>query len=145
MTTNIMLVTASWRASIDTDQFLRVGISRMPPRHLRGYRTYPPLLPGSWWRSIADPSAWATRYQEDLDRLDPGKVLADLTAMVPDSRGVALCCWEPPPPGDEWCHRGLVSLWFFSKLGIAVPELGHEDRGCGRCHPMLHTTIRSAK
>jgi hypothetical protein len=141
MLTNIKIVTASWRVPIDTDKFLRVGISRMPPRHLRGYRTYPPLFPGPWWRSISEPSAWAARYQEDLDRLDPAKVIADLAAMVPDVRGIALCCWEPPPPSDEWCHRGLVSFWLYSELGGEVPELGHESHGCGRRHPKLCSTL----
>lgn len=145
MLTNIKIVTASWRAQVDTDRFLRVGISRMPPRHLSGFRTYSPLYPGIWWRSISDPVEWATRYEEDLDRLDPAKVISDFGDMVPDGRGVAVCCWEPPPPSVEWCHRGLVAFWLHSKLGIEVPELGYEDQGCGREHPMLYSTMRSAK
>lgn len=144
MHTNIKIVTTSWRAPVDADLFLRVGISRSPPRHLRGYRTCPAMFPGPWWRSISDPSAWAARYLEDLDRLDPGKVLDDLAAMVPDGRGVALCCWEAPPPSVEWCHRGLVSFWLHSRLDLAVSELGHEHHGCGRCHPMLPASMRSA-
>ncbi len=142
--TNIKIVTTSWRAPVEAAMFLRVGISRMPPRQLRGYRTYAPLYPGRWWREISGAAEWASRYLEDLDRLDPGKVLDDLAAMVRDGRGIALCCWEAPPPSAEWCHRGLVSSWLHSRLDFAVPELGHEDSGCGRCHPMLHASMRSA-
>lgn len=134
----VRIVSASWRDPIDPTAFLRVSISRMSPRNLSGYRGYPRLAPGDWWRSIEDPAEWAARYETDvLDKLDPAKVVVDLMAMVPDGRTVALCCWETFEPFSGWCHRGQVAAWLHERLGLMVVEAGDPARRCGRLHPMM--------
>ena len=134
----VRIVTASWRDPLDPVAFLRVSISRMSPRNLSGYRGYPRLAPGDWWRSIGDPAEWAARYETDvLVKLDPAQVVADLMAMAPDGRTIALCCWETYDPYSGWCHRGQVASWLHQRLGLAVAEARDPSRRCGRHHPML--------
>jgi len=53
-----------------------------------------------------------------------------------------MVCWEHPPPSPSWCHRALVSAWLFKTIGVAVPEVGHEDAGFGWQHPKLHPTLK---
>ena len=133
-----IIVTASWRDVLDPANFIRVGVSRMPPRHLRCYRTYPQLQPGPWWRAIKDPAEWSRRYRSDvLDQLDADQVAADLAAMALDGRMIALCCWETFDPPSGWCHRGQISGWLSERLDLHVAELGDPENRCGALHPML--------
>lgn len=43
---------------------------------------------------------------------------------------------------SKWCHRGLVSAWFYDTLELEVFELGQEAEGFGHTHPKLHPSVR---
>jgi hypothetical protein len=99
------------------------------------------LQPGKWF-SAAGLEEFTRLYNEEiLGPLDPEAVVKDLVGMA-EGRIPALLCWEPPEPGPEWCHRSLVSVWLWDKLGLEVPELDHEHEGCGWAHPKLHPDVR---
>lgn len=53
-----------------------------------------------------------------------------------------LLCWEHPPPNPKPCHCALVSVWLWERMGLEVPELGHEAEGFGWSHPKLHPDVR---
>lgn len=115
---------------------MRIGISRGPPRgQQRGYRMYGPLAPGPWLRSV-DRGEFERRYLEQLGRLDPQTVLADLAAIAA-GQIPTLLCFERPPPDPAWCHRGLVSAWLADQAIIQVVEFGHDTAGWGSHHPKL--------
>ena len=59
------------------------------------------------------------KYLEQLERLDPEKVLNDLETM---SRGkdVVLVCFEKD---NTHCHRSLCAKWLRDNLGICAREL----------------------
>jgi len=82
------------------------------------------------------PDEYRRLYMDQLARLDPRKVLHELSevagGLVP-----ALLCFEPPPPNTAWCHRGLVSVWLQETLGLHVIEFGHPEKGSGWRHPKL--------
>ena len=142
MTLDHRLLTGSWRSTIDPNRYVLIGISRSSPRGRAGYRRYPALIPGQWYRDPMPDEAWAARYEaEVLGRLDPQKVLDDLSAMA-GGRSAVLLCWEAQPPDPAWCRRGLVSLWLQQRLGLDVPELDHEYLGCGCRHPKLPAVLR---
>src|SRR5689334_14060458 len=105
------IFTSSWATKIDETAYCRIGISRSTPRGQKGFRRYPKLNPGPWFRSIPDERAWAKRYREEiLAPLDAKATFDELLAMA-DGRSPVLLCWEPPQPGDDYCHRGLVAAW----------------------------------
>jgi hypothetical protein len=134
--------TSSWFRPLPPGHF-RVGISRGTPRGLpAGYRRYPRLAPGPWFKTEPDPLAWSRRYfDEILAKLDPARVVGELVKMVPGQVTV-LVCFEPPPPDPRWCHRAWVSAWLHDTLALEVPELGHETCGCGWSHPKLPAELR---
>jgi len=66
---------------------------------------------------VKDPELFDREYRKQLDTLDAGQVSEDL------GPGVVLLCWES---FNMRCHRRLVAEWLEEKLGIVVPELGHE-------------------
>jgi hypothetical protein len=136
------IFTASWRPPIDDPNYCRIGISRSTPRGQKGYRRYPKLNPGPWFRSIPDEHAWAARYQDEiLSVLDPGRTVAELIDIA-GGRAPVLLCWEPPEPGADFCHRGLVAAWLWDRLGLTVCELGFEREGCGWSHPKVPPSLR---
>ena len=135
------ILTSSWQTKIDEAKYCRIGISRSTPRGQKGFRRYPKLNPGPWFRSIADEREWAKRYEEEI--------LAARSAG--DSRrsdddggwaraGAAVL--GAPEPGDDYCHRGLVAVWLARTLKMTVCELGQE--GCGHSHPKLPRSLRKA-
>ncbi|MBY0558841.1 DUF488 domain-containing protein [Hyphomicrobium sp.] len=133
------IVTSSWSVQLDPTQYCRVGISRGAPRRQAGYRRYPALAPGSWFRDLS-PDEFRRRYNDEiLNRLDPKRVIADLEGMA-ERRTVALLCFEPPTPESPWCHRGLVALWLYETLALRVSEFGQQ--GCCAAHPKLHPAFR---
>ena len=128
------VVTASWSVRLPA-QYARIGISRGAPRGQSGYRSYRPLAPGPWFRSV--PSAeFCNRYLSQLGALDPDRVMRDLSALA-DGRMAALLCFEQPPPDPAWCHRSLVSAWLADTLDLQVVEYGYEESGWGHRHPKL--------
>jgi hypothetical protein len=137
------IFTSSWQTKIDETTCCRIGISRSTPRGQKGFRRYSKLHPGPWFRSIADERDWAKRYEaEILAPLDPQATVDELLAMA-DGRVPVLLCWEPPEPGDDYCHRGLVAAWLARTLKMTV-ELGQEGKGCGHSHPKLPRSLRKA-
>lgn len=127
-------VTSSWYAKLP-DHYMRIGISRGPPRGQRGYRLYRQLAPGPWFQSVK-PEEFRRRYLAQLERLDPHQVLIELDELA-GGKVPALLCFERPPPDPAWCHRGLVAGWLFDKVGLLVREIGHEHCGGGWSHPKL--------
>ena len=129
------IFTASWRTNFDPNAYAAISISRSAPRGRRGYRVYPALAPGPWFRETGGVEAWVARYEREvLSVLDAEAVVEDLAEMA-GGRAAVLLCWEPPPPNPDWCHRALVSRWLFETAGWVVPELDHEGFGFGRKHP----------
>lgn len=136
-----VIVTSSWFQPLP-ESHLRIGISRGVPRGTAaGYRRYPALNPGSWFRS-ASVDEYRQRYvSEVLGVLDPYRVVEDLLTMA-GHRFPTLVCWEEPAPGPNWCHRGYVSEWLHSRLGLEVREFGQEKHGFGSAHPKLPIKFR---
>ena len=61
------------------------------------------------------------RYiSEVLQKLDPQKVLADLTA-ISQGEDIALCCYEKP---DAFCHRHILAKWLSDRTGVEIEEYG---------------------
>jgi hypothetical protein len=136
------IFTSCGSSNIDEAQFCRIGISRSTPRGQKGFRRYPKLNPGPWFRSIPDEREWAERYREEiLAPLDAQQTIDELLAMA-ESRSPVLLCWEPSEPGDDYCHRGLVAAWLWQQAKVKVCELGFESEGCGARHPKLPRSLR---
>src|SRR6266700_1749545 len=93
-----------------------VAISQGVPRFYRVKR-YLPLAPPRWLLKAKDPELFDREYRKQLAALDAKQVAEDLG---PDA---ILLCWES---FNVRCHRRLVAQWLEEKLGIVVPELGHE-------------------
>src|ERR1700712_400924 len=86
----------------------RVGVSRSVPRKVAaGYRRYPDLSPGPWFLSVSE-TEYRRLYGEQLARLDPAAVWADLHRLAALHEPV-LMCWER---AGEFCHRRLIAEWF---------------------------------
>jgi hypothetical protein len=83
------------------------------------WRNYPPLAPD--WRTMVEPyrqqrisqQEYTNRYNIQLSRLDPSRVLEDLGDKA------TLLCYELP---NQFCHRRLVADWFCATMGLIVPE-----------------------
>ncbi|MDX2205821.1 MAG: DUF488 family protein [Hyphomicrobiaceae bacterium] len=136
MKPSVIITTSSWYTTLP-DTHCRIGISRATPRgQPGGYRRYAALFPGAWFNSVpAD--EYVRRYQEEvLSRLDPQKTIDELVALA-SGRIPALLCFEAPEPGDDFCHRALVSCWLHETLGLEVLEFGQEHHGFGASHPKL--------
>jgi hypothetical protein len=93
-----------------------VAISQGVPRFYK-VRRYLPLAPPRWLLNGKDPELFDREYRKQLDGLDPKQVAEELG---PDA---ILLCWEA---FNVRCHRRLVAEWLEEKLGIILPELGHE-------------------
>jgi hypothetical protein len=134
------IVTSCWRTSLPPE-YAPIGISRGVPRGRSGFRRYTKLQPGPWFSSTSL-EEFTRRYNEEiLVPLDPELVVKELLEMAGD-RIPTLLCWEPPEPGPNWCHRSLVSIWLWERLGLEVPEFGLEHEGFGWSHPKLHPDVR---
>ncbi|MBI4165212.1 MAG: DUF488 family protein [Acidobacteria bacterium] len=93
-----------------------VAISRGVPRFYKG-RRYLALAPPSRLLKAKDPELFNGEYRKQLADLDARQVAEDL------GPNAILLCWES---FNVRCHRRLVAEWLEEKLGIVVPELGHE-------------------
>jgi len=76
-----------------------------------------PLAPPRWLLKAKDPELFDREYRKQLDSLDAKQVAEDL------GPNAIILCWES---FNVRCHRRLVAEWLEEKLGIVVPELGHE-------------------
>ena len=93
-----------------------VAISQGVPGWYKG-RRYMPLAPPRWLLKEKDPELFDREYRKQLASLDTGQVAEEL------GPNAVLLCWES---FNVRCHRRLVAEWLEEKLGILVPELGHE-------------------
>lgn len=135
-----IVMTASWFTQLP-ETHAPIGISRGVPRGRSGYKRYDKLAPGPWFRSVSV-EEYTRRYNDEvLGALDPENVIRELEVLA--EGGIpTLLCWEPQQPGEQWCHRGMVSQWLHRRMGLEVFELGFEQEGCGDCHPKLHPDNR---
>jgi hypothetical protein len=108
---------------ITTSNFARSGkhpdavaISQGIPRFYKVKR-YLPLAPPRSLLNAKDPELFDREYRKQLESLDAKQVAEELG---PDT---ILLCWES---FNVRCHRRLLAEWLEEKLGIVVPELGHE-------------------
>jgi len=138
-----VIKTSSWFTKLPADH-ARIGISRGTPKGVTAFRMYHALAPGPWFQSCATPEEFMRRYYDEvLAELDPRTVVATLESIA-DGDIPTLLCWEPPPPNEDWCHRGLVSAWLHDELGLEVTEYRHESEGFGWQHPKLHPDLRGS-
>ena len=103
----------------------RVSIATWEPQDAGDLKRYPMLAPGAWFSSVGR-AQYEDRYVDQLYRLDPNHVLADLRALAGVGVTPVLCCWERRwqiEAGRAWCHRRLVAAWLKARLGIEVAEL----------------------
>jgi len=116
-----------------------IAVSLYPPSGWTGphYRHLAPsadLLNGFKQKrySIED---YIKLYQQQLDKLDPKKVWADLHELSDGAEPVLLCYEKPkvrlaasgyePLANDSnlwFCHRRLIAAWLESSLSLSVPE-----------------------
>ncbi len=89
-----------------------VGISQGTPRGWKGRRCKALAPPWALVKEL-DPERFNKLYGEQLDKLDPAVIAAELG---PDA---ILLCWEKP---GDYCHRSIVAAWLKKHLGIQVPE-----------------------
>jgi Protein of unknown function, DUF488 len=134
------IVTASWFTELPPE-FCRVGISRGTPRGQAGFRMYRRLQPGADTLKLPDRVFTERYFREVLQPLDAHQTVNELVELAA-GKIPALLCFEHPPPNPKWCHRALVSIWLWEKMGLEVPELGHEREGFGWSHPKLYPDVR---
>ena len=96
--------------------------TRYEPRGMKGYRRYSALAPRADMLKMPY-EQYRPLYVAILERLDPAKVVEELTRMA-DGNEPVLLCWERPPLTEtNWCHRRMVAEWLEQQLGISVPEI----------------------
>jgi len=120
---NLMQTTNFWQYPTGNN---RIVISRAVPRSIEaGYKRYPKLAPGSWFKNheyTNNQAAYRKRYIADiLTPLDPAEVWEQLHQLAGGEEPI-LICWEPLKKPGEWCHRRMVAEWFEERLGVTVPE-----------------------
>lgn len=97
----------------------RISIARsMPKGHT--CPSYRALAPGPWFKSV-DYTEYMVRYFEQLAKLNPKQVMADLNELAQGHEPILLC-WERLETPEDWCHRRMVAEWFKTELNIDVPE-----------------------
>lgn len=137
----MLIYTSSWQARLP-DNFARIGISRGAPRGTAaGYRMYRTLAPGPWFKT-ADVRQYRGLYMEQLGKLKASDVLAELAKMA-DGKTPCLLCFEKGSATKEWCHRGYISVWLETELGLQVREYGYEAIGFGWTHPKIPPEFRT--
>ena len=134
------IVTSSWFSDLPPE-YCRIGVSRGVPRGQSGYRMYRKLQPGSGTLKLPDDQFTAHYFGQVLQELDPHRTLNELVAIAA-GKTPALLCFEHTHSA-AWCHRGMISAWLQQTLGLAVPEYGREDEGCGLDHPKLCAEARA--
>ena len=80
---------------------------------------------GKWLRGFKagelDEKEYTRLYNKKiLENLDPHKVWADLVSI--NGSDATILCYEK---AGEFCHRQLVSFWFYTELGKSVPEFDY--------------------
>jgi len=104
----------------------RVAISRGLPRGGSipfGYRRYLPLAPGAWFRTTEDYQTYRSLYFDQLRRLDPTRVIADIFHLAGPGNSPVLLCFCSLHRLGSWCHRSMAAEWLCEEAGIGVREL----------------------
>jgi len=100
----------------------RIAISRsVPKRLIAGYRYYMPLAPGDFFGTTTDYETFRSLYHQQLDKLDPTRIIADLYRLVVLAEPVLLC-WCNLQAGS-WCHRRMFAEWIGEQTGVEMKEL----------------------
>lgn len=99
----------------------RISIARSIPKSISGVASYAALAPGGWFRTT-DITEYRRLYFAQLAKLDPKKVVDDLTRLAGSAEPVLLC-WETLRKPGEWCHRRMVAEWLWDTLKLHVPEM----------------------
>jgi hypothetical protein len=132
--TGPIIVTSSWFTELP-EIFARIGISRGVPRNQSGFKVYRKLQPGPGTLKLPAEEFTSHYLRDVLSKLDAQQVVDELLDLA-GGKTPALLCFELTD-GVAWCHRGLVSAWLQSEIGLDVYELGREADGCGIDHPKL--------
>jgi hypothetical protein len=74
-----IIMTASWSSRLPGGA-TPIGISRGTPRGRSGFRRFPDLFPGPWFRSV-EPETYLCRYAEILALLNPAAIRDRLLAF----------------------------------------------------------------
>ena len=106
------------------DAFVRIGISRGPPRGQRGYRMYSPLKPGRGSEPCRQSSS-TNVHGRSLPTSTRGCAVGHQCACA--GKTPALLCCERPPR-SPLVHRGW-SLAAQRHLDLDVLDYGHEAKG----------------
>jgi len=100
-----------------------ISIARYSPKWYFGPK-YTAVAPTSYMLSSScSHEMYLQEYAKILNRLNPHKVIADITAIC-KGKDVALCCYEKP---GDFCHRHLLSEWL-RKNGYDVKEWEREEK-----------------
>lgn len=115
------------------------GISISRSQENYRHPVYEPLVPGSWCFN-SSPIDYIPQYEDQLAKLDPKTVWAELHLMAKDNavktfnfdsvkavEPVLLCFEAPGSTSANFCHRRLVAQWFQSEIGKVVSE-GYVDK-----------------
>lgn len=104
----------------------RVSISRGARGVPAGFRFFPVLAPGDWFKTT-DKLEYERLYAAQLAKLNPEHIQKALHQLAGGHEPI-LMCWEKPPFTEtNFCHRRLVAAWLEANLGIQVSELeAHE-------------------
>ena len=117
------------------------GISISRTQASYRYPVYEPLVPGSWCFN-SSPQDYIPKYEDQLSKLDPKNVWAELHTMARDNAlkvfnfdqakaqtvEPVLLCFEPPGgTSANFCHRRLAAQWFQCEMGKIVSE-GYVDK-----------------
>ncbi len=98
-----------------------VGISRYPPRYVKGVISDKRLAPyGNMLRMPRE--KFDPMYQEILSKVNVYQFIENLE-KISEGKDVALLCFEKP---GDYCHRTAVAEWIEKNTGIKVHEYGFE-------------------
>ena len=134
------IITSSWFTQLP-ETHARIGISRGNPRSQSGFRVYRRLQPGPGTLKLPAAEFTAHYVRQVLGKLDAQQVVDELLEMA-DGKIPALLCFEHTH-SPAWCHRGIVSAWLQTEIGLEVPEFGLEAAGVGVAHPKLCPEARA--
>ena len=101
-----------------------VSIARWSPKWFEGikYGTVAPL-PDMLKGDITREQYIEQYNRRVLARLDPARVVKELTIFTGD-RDCALLCYEKP---GDFCHRHLFAEWMTRETGLETTEFGVEE------------------
>lgn len=136
----LRVVTSSWFTELPPE-IVRIGISRGPTRGQRGYRRFPALAPGPWYKTASE-QEYILLYKAQLAALDPFVIADQIHVLAAGASCAALLCFEKAETRGAWCHRALIGAWLSTALGSVVCEWGYEHQAV---HPLLPPSLRKQR